>query len=254
MRARAFTVMELLVVVALLIALAGIVVPRVIDRAARFELGESAQHVAAALETARARAIQNGTPMRVVAIESGGRVWIEAAEVGASEIVDAVGSGFDAGYDLSDEWPRDVVEGEGRTLELDELTPGVRVTSEPPELDAYGAGLGFGTAPLAEESFDPMLLGESAPVTLAIFLPDGSAVALPERYVVSTSPERNDAFVVRVLALTGQCVVERWAPPADEWAEPDEDDQAESDATRGTAEIGDTEMEPFDPDADGGGR
>lgn len=275
MRARAFTVLELLVVTALLVAIASIVVPSVIDRASRFEIADAAQRVAAAIEAARAEAITAAHPVRVIAIERSGRVWVEMRAVEPGQLGIVAAEAASGELDPLGESPRSQesdLEAPALWAErLADLPRGLAVTARLPAwFPAWGeAGLDDPAEPLPS---DPWGSSSPEPITLALFLPDGSAVALGPRYLVrsadlasdSAAPERAsfeagdmpdaatgattgpEAYVIEVLAATGFCRVDRYTLALAGDAEDDPTLGEDSVDPRGEAIVPDLEMRPVE--------
>lgn len=261
MRARAFSLLELLVVAALLVAIAGLVVPRVAERASRLELGEAALAVAAAIEAARADAMNQARPMIVRAVERDGRAWIEMQPAAPQRVAEEAGAAAARGTDDS-AWRR--AESDDPSLSSDaplparllDLPRGVVVRRAPPELaEAEFAQVGFGRDPSDPSGAARMGVadetdGRSESLLLAVFLPDGGAVAIPARYVLRAVDAREGAtglpaaparaWTVEVIAATGLCRVTRWSH---ETSAQDLEGEPAPDA-RGEALVPDAEMRP----------
>lgn len=244
MRTAGFTLLEVVVTLAIFVALAALVVPSVSGRLG----GESAtavtREIAAGVSMARTDAIRESAARCVVFVTDGsGRatrlVSRAMQERGATAATPRfVGPVLDDPAPVGDE--EEVAE-----VVLLELPRGTRVWRTAPVvgeaeaggMDAAGGvtanGAGAGMLAPDPETWDQER-GESA-VTLGVLLPTGAAVAGALVYV--TLPGEV-TLEVRLEAWTGDAVVTRWMPPArkDEWMAEEPGGAGESDgraASRG---------------------
>jgi Tfp pilus assembly protein FimT len=192
MTRRGVTILELLVVIGLLLALASVALPIVVTRAAGSALPEAQQQVEAALMLARADAQRDSAPVRVRA-----RACAQGGMELVAETVELRQGGTDRGAASADADGSDPVSGSDERTRLSAvytLPRGIVLSDSVKSADAVAH------QPLAE----PVTGGAAAAasndwVLLAVFLPSGEAIRPGPRYLID---ERGRA---------AELVVEPWS-------------------------------------------
>jgi prepilin-type N-terminal cleavage/methylation domain-containing protein len=156
---QAFTLLELLVALALLVVVTGLALPALVGRMEGARLDAALRVVGAAVVSARAEAQERGEPVVLLAVRSGtgDRLVIESLERG--EEGESRGARGSEGVSSLQTWA--------------ELPEGVNLDLNPPAESHAGEQL-------AESSSQ-----RAAPLRLAIFLPDGAAAGCGTVYLRS---------------------------------------------------------------------
>jgi prepilin-type N-terminal cleavage/methylation domain-containing protein len=146
---RAFTLLEVVLVLAVLVIVSALVIPSIAPMYRSFRLSASADTMRAAFATARSQAIEEGRPYRVGVVFGSGNFRVAPN---------------DEAY-----WSGGGSAGEGECLMLeDALASGVAIYP-PGESGGFGEDGGETSAPAGE-------VGVGSYETVAVFLPDGTAV------------------------------------------------------------------------------
>jgi type II secretory pathway pseudopilin PulG len=184
-RRSAYTLFEVLLVVAVIVLLAGLSYPSLTAMQDNFRMIEAADQVRACWAAARARAINESQPYRFAIVPDSGNYRLAP---------DAVDHWLGAGGAVGPE------EGGSAPLVIDAALPrGVRFRLRPPSEGDSGG-----------ESFvPPGTVDTSAWQTLVTFLPDGSA--RQDAQVVLNSANARPA-VLRLRALTGTATARPYRP------------------------------------------
>ncbi|HRQ72320.1 MAG TPA: hypothetical protein PLU35_04745 [Phycisphaerales bacterium] len=221
MRRGAFTLFEVLVAIALLIAAASLAAPALARRMGAALFDESSRQLEGALALCRAEALREGRPVALVAQPARDGLRLLARPLGEDDPVGGLAgaSGSGAGWFVSPgEGGASSGGGPGvpREFPVFVLPSGVRVSAERPVpaeaigLGAAGAGSEFGVSPMDS--------GEAAyadgPLTIAVFLPDGGALETAPFWLIG--PEGR-SVEVRISAATGRATLRavRGSAPAD---------------------------------------
>ncbi len=200
---RGFTLVETLVVVALLAVIAALATPALLGRGPQVRFATADDQLRSALTMARARAMEDGRPVTVYAEERDGTVRITMT-MSSDDDADQRETDFD--WSDSEEGFGSImaepVSDETATRLLTFLPRGVRlVTSEQFELELEDLTFAFDgdTVPLtADDDYGPDERGD--PLLVTVFLPDGSAPRSPALMLIS---ERGAAARLQISASTG---------------------------------------------------
>lgn len=179
MRRCGFTLLEIVLVCAIVVILTSIALPSFTAMYAQQKLSSSADEFRAGLITARAHAIEEGRPYRVALVPGKGNFRV------APDSTDAW-SGGDPPPDASGK-PAFVLDG---TLSKG---IGLSLASDPQRPDKNG-----------DSALDPKSVGGDSWKTAAVFLPDGSARADAE---INLLPAEGRGLVVVLRALTAETSV-----------------------------------------------
>ena len=223
MRRGAFTLFEVLVAIALLIAVASLAAPALARRMGAALFDESSRQLEGALALCRAEALREGRPVALVAQPARDGLRLLARPIGDDDPFDGLATASGSG----DGWSGMPGEGFGsagggpavaREFPVFVLPSGVRVSAErpvPPEAIGWGlegAESRPGVAPM-DAGFEDE---EDTPLTIAVFLPDGGALETAPFWLIG--PEGR-SVEVRISAATGKATlraVRRTAPSARE--------------------------------------
>jgi len=211
MRRPAFTLIETLITIALLVMLAAVVLPNLAPRIAERRFRDAQQRVELAAVMCRAEAMRAGEARVLVAREDADGVWRFYAEPLTPESAES-------SYPMQpDRLDIEAPEFEPAREPLLELPEGCSITDELPQTDADELLEPFEELQpelpdLADAGFvEPE--SEPAPsFVLAAFLPDGRAVTPAELYLLGPG-ER--AATIRIGVWTGAAHVEPIAPEPD---------------------------------------
>jgi prepilin-type N-terminal cleavage/methylation domain-containing protein len=193
MGSRGFTLLEVLVALAVVAVMASLAIPGLWGRMDGAKLNAAARQVEAALVTIRANSQRDGVALELVAIDGPGGVRLRADPLGSG--AGEVGAGTLA--------PRP-----SRVLAT--LPAGVRIilSVPPPEEDVMLAPEGQ----TRRAGYSPG--GDELPVKLAVLLPDGSVVAtgpfrigMGERQSAGQTGSDRPALLVRINRWTGVCSI-----------------------------------------------
>ncbi|MCW5777532.1 MAG: hypothetical protein KIS87_13935 [Phycisphaeraceae bacterium] len=208
MRRGAFTLFEVLVAIALLIAAASLAAPALARRMGAALFDESSRQLEGAIALCRAEAQREGRPVALVAQPARDGLRLLARPIGDDDpvdgIVDANGSG-DGWFMPADEssGSRRGREASRREIPVFVLPSGVRMSAERPvPLEAIGLGgaslgAGVGLSPIVGGTE-----GESDGLqTIAVFLADGGALETAPFWLIG--PEGR-SVEVRISAATGK--------------------------------------------------
>lgn len=222
MRATGFTLLEVVVTLAVVVALSALVVPSVSGRLAGESASAVMREIRAGVAMGRTDAIRDAEPRRVVFVtDASGRVTRLVSRGLEQREAVAPAPRF-VGPVLDDPAPVAAEQAESDVVLL-ELPRGSRVSRRAPVVEGIDG--------LPVEDLDPEAgaegpepetwdqeRGESA-VTLGVLLPTGAAVAGATVFVTLTGGVTLEA---RLDAWTGDAIVTRWVAPSpeDEW--PDE--------------------------------
>ncbi len=221
MRRGAFTLFEVLVAIALLIAAASLAAPALARRMGAALFDESSRQLEGALALCRAEALREGRAVALVARPARDGLRLMARPLGDDDPVDGLADAGGSGDGLF------VPPGEGigstgggpvvpREFPVFVLPSGVRVSAErpvPPEAIGWGGEgeeRGFGLSPMGAGGE-----GEAdGPLTIAVFLPDGGALETAPFWLIG--PEGR-SVEVRISAATGKATlrVVRASAPTD---------------------------------------
>lgn len=205
MRVRAFTIIEIMIVVVIVTAISAVVLPTLVGRVAETELGGAVRAMDFAATLAAGEAMQRGEMMAFVA-ERDDHEWVLYAEPIKPE---QIGTVFARS---SDDVPPDPMSEDGQPRRRVELASfeGVEIRERPVLLTAAGVD---GTDPLGEDPFAAVLedeetldrhLGLDVPTerwVLGVFFADGSARPGPTVYLVVDEGRQQRSVALR--ALTG---------------------------------------------------
>jgi len=210
-RRGAFTLFEVLVAIALLIAAASLAAPALARRMGAALFDESSRQLEGALALCRAEALREGRPIALVAQPAGDGLRLLARPIGDDDPIEGVegasgpgdrGSGMPGeGFGSADAPPR-----VSREFPVFVLPSGVRVSAERPvPAEAIGWGREVaeprpGVAPMDAAHEDEA----GAPLTIAVFLPDGGALETAAFWLVG--PEGR-SVEVRISAATGKATL-----------------------------------------------
>ncbi len=233
MPCRAFTLLEVVVSLAILIALAALVVPSVQGRIGGESARSVSREIAAGIGLARSDSIRESSARRVVFVAETARqparlVARPLGEAGAGDQVPRF-----VGPILDDPPASGGEEGASADVLLLELPRGASLSRIPPAAPAVeSAGdpdPALGTPGLGGSAWgDP---ANTAEITLGVLLPTGGAVPGAPVYVTLAA---SWTLVVALDPWTGDATVTPWEPPAleDEWPAPE--DPADEATTRGS--------------------
>lgn len=227
MKLAGFTLLEVVVTLAIVVALASLVVPSVSGRLGGESSTAMVREIAAGVRMARTDAIREAEARRVVFVtDAAGRVTRMVSR-SLEEREAAPARARLVGPVLDDPAPEAGEESKSHDVVLLEMPRGTRASRRAPvgedeagwmdgatELGTALAGAEPGMLAFEPEAWDEER-GESA-VTLGVLLPTGAAVAGAAVYV--TLPD-GGALEVRLQAWTGDALVTRWVAPVpqDEW-------------------------------------
>jgi|GEM_PF-1786435 len=274
---RAFTILELMLAIAVLVAIGAVVVPVLTNRAPEASFRESVAQLDSAVALARARSRQEGTALMLVARSrehAGDMLVSRALTTGRArsefegETDDSVAVSLDPGADSmigGGAAGRFAPDQEGSERVLLRLDAGLHIQAQPPEAtDAPGAGMpgptemaGMDDGRFADaRSFDAGAMFEGAApggsevgaeVILGVVLPDGSVLSTGPRYLVSEG-SAGRAVALRIAHWTGRVTAE--AIPSGTDLPEDEFQQEEAPALRESGKRADAAQPGRDP---GGG-
>lgn len=190
---RAFTLIELLIVVSVLVALSALALPYVTGMAERQAFDAAVERVVSQAASARAYAQREGVVVELVAVEDGARIEARtvdllaaAPETGGVRGVDgrdAAMRGTKAAQTLRREMERRV---EAVAARVGAEAPGAAGDGrirEPWAVNELAPDAVAGTEPPAELDARPEFTPAEGDVRLALFLPDGSAAAVRDVWV-----------------------------------------------------------------------
>jgi prepilin-type N-terminal cleavage/methylation domain-containing protein len=178
---RAFTIIELMVVLAIMLAVGAIALPLALDDAKRAAMREAQDQLEAVLLSARADAQRTGKTVRVIGVVLDGRWVLTEEEVLERKASDDVSPG--SGSDLS---------GATRVIQELPLPDGVRLGRTRDEAEGKvrqawepGSELGESDESDAEMTTDPSDAGASGgqEIQIAVLLPDGQIMATRPLYL-----------------------------------------------------------------------
>lgn len=221
MRRRAFTLLEIVVTLAIVMALAAIAMPSIARRLGGIQTESLARELGAAVGAARSDAVRESAIFRLVFSPSAtdGTLRLVARPFVGSGDRPAVAPGF-VGPILDVPDPVGVAEGESDRLLL-VLPRGTTASRGAPEA-GWDGGVGVGGleaagAPTSDlESLGGGEWGTDAgtrEVTLGVLMPAGGAVVGGAVYL---SVPSGSVLEMRLDAWTGAAVVTTWKPPAPE--------------------------------------
>lgn len=229
--ARAFTLVEVLISLALLLLIGAIISPSLMGLSDRVTIDAACDELSAATSIAAAHATQRAEPLELVAVSKpeGTAIYVRAL-------------GGPAREELASASEEPAVQGDSRPWELrvTTLRPSVVVSGQDPR-PALSEGLSILENEPNVPSDEPAASNEAGPapaVRLAIFLPDGSAVSGQRMFVGVQTRTR----VGELSPLTSK-ITFRDAPPISE--EGNAEDVAGSLIDRGESRP----PAPEDPDA-----
>lgn len=182
---RAFTILELMIVVTLLVAMTGLVMPSVLNRLGDSLAASSLQQIEATASECRSRAQQEGRAIRLIAkVRRAGTVGLYIERIGETETIsvdDTVSDGFGAeasiglqdsfgGFAASPVYVLPAGFSFSRTLPL--VDDGFFRDPSVADDDSVGGG-----APGENAMTDSFMVDPGArALTLAVYLPDGTAI------------------------------------------------------------------------------
>jgi prepilin-type N-terminal cleavage/methylation domain-containing protein len=195
---RAFTLIELLIVVGVLVALAAIALPYTTSMVERHAFESAVDAVVQQAASARAYAQREGVVVELVATEDGARVEARTVDLLAGEAGAAARTGV-TGADGMDAALRGSKAAQKLRKEMERRVEAVaaRVGAEAPGADADGAiheawatvrlapDARAGTDAPARDDERPEFAPAQGDVRLALFLPDGSAAAVRDVWVTA---------------------------------------------------------------------
>jgi type II secretory pathway pseudopilin PulG len=202
-RHSAYTLLELLLVLAIIVAVAGVVTPTVVDRMGDYKLKRGAEMARSAISSTRIHAIDLSSVYQF-RVESGGRRYLAIptdteALVTSQTASSTAANALPTTAIVHGELPEDlsfqpVVLATGNAPSATMATTGMPPGGTDPAWTAA-----FGHVP---NSGDYLSAAWSAPV---IFRPDGSAMEA----AVNVIDKRGDGFQLKVRELTGEVTVTR---------------------------------------------
>lgn len=229
------TLVELLIALTLMVAVAGLALPNMFSILARSTAEEGRRQALAALASARAEAIGAGEPVRVVAErrEDGWRLRAEAVQA-EGETAGARGAGGMPG-DLEELWRPETVA----------LLPRGWVALAP---GGGGAGEGVGDPGAGRGSGGAQPVEAVEPVELVMFLPDGGAIRPAERPRFAAGMGAGARqFALKVDRWSGRATLEEQARGGRGGGdEPEEDEADDEGEDRGGAGGGGGEFDTWD--------
>jgi len=226
MERRGFTILELLVVLTLLVVVAGLVMPSVMERMAGSVLESAMSRIEGAAALCRAEAQQRGLPVRMVArADARGIVSIYA------EAIELEGQAAGAGPTSAGRLLDPDLESEGileqsdrfgeieryETFPVYSLPEGYRFSDERPDetlgvFESSGGGSAsregaFRDPDLVDgQSFDGPSEGDLiSPMQLALYLPDGSAIVSAPLYLLVGEDGEQRTYTVKLSRFSGRC-------------------------------------------------
>lgn len=225
MRRGAFTLFEVLVAIALLIAAASLAAPALARRMGAALFDESSRQLEGALALCRAEALREGRPVALIAQPARDGLRLLARPIGDDDPVEGLGDASepgDRGFGMPGEGfgSADAAPRVPREFPVFVLPSGVRVSAERPvPAEALGWG-GEGAEP--RPGIAPMDAGfedgAGGPLTIAVFLPDGGALETAPFWLVG--PEGR-SVEVRISAATGRAALRSVRRPASSAGEGD---------------------------------
>ena len=186
--ARGLTLLEMLIVLALLAALGALVLPALAGRIGAATAAAAAEELGAAAGMARARAVSRGRAVALVAVREGREVRLFAEEVESGALRSA---------DEEETGTEEVALGAAAEF-LSELPGECSLGHEAPSEDE-GGGAGGGEV-IAERAPD----GSDSVMQLAVFLPDGSPLRPHPAYLKAPGGK---VFRLDLGACTGRATV-----------------------------------------------
>ncbi len=211
MRRGAFTLFEVLVAIALLIAAASLAAPALARRMGAALFDESTRQLEGAIALCRAEALREGRPIALIAQPARDGLRLLGRPIGDEEpvegVVDASGTGegwfVSPGESAGSVWGSAVSQGE---IPVFVLPAGVRVSAERPvPTEAIGLGVASAGAGVGLSRMDGGFEAEAdVPLTIAVFLPDGGALETAPFWLIG--PEGR-SVEVRISAATGKATL-----------------------------------------------
>ena len=208
-----FTIVELMIVVTLLVAIAGIVMPSILGRLAGSIADAAISRIEATAIQCRAFAQQEGRALRLTARrrpDGSAGIYIEAIETRGAGRQSLEGMLYADGREPPDEFERRAADPR-RSYPAYVLPDGYVLTRQPPRDDEDGpfgdpqreddrAGSSNDFGPLDDESRGApgSSLGQIR-LTIAVFLPDGTALAETPLYLLG----EDVAFAIEINRWTG---------------------------------------------------
>jgi len=196
---RAFTLIELLIVVGVLVALSALALPYVTGMAERQAFDAAVERVVSQAASARAYAQREGVVVELVAVEDGARIEARTVDLlaAAPETGGGAGAGGVRGVDGRDAAMRGTKAAQTLRREMERRVEAVaaRVGAEAPgaagdgrirepwAVNELAPDAVAGTEPPAELDARPEFTPAEGDVRLALFLPDGSAAAVRDVWV-----------------------------------------------------------------------
>ena len=196
---RAFTLIELLIVVGVLVALSALALPYVTGMAERQAFDAAVERVVSQAASARAYAQREGVVVELVAVEDGARIEARTVDLlaAAPETGGGAGAGGVRGVDGRDAAMRGTKAAQKLRREMERRVEAVaaRVGAaapgaagdgrirEPWAVNELAPDAVAGTEPPAELDARPEFTPAEGDVRLALFLPDGSAAAVRELWI-----------------------------------------------------------------------
>ncbi len=212
MRRGAFTLFEVLVAIALLIAAASLAAPALARRMGAALFDESTRQLEGAIALYRAEALREGRAIALIAQPARDGLRLLGRPIGDDEepvegVVDASGTveGWfvSPGESAGSVWGSAVSQGE---IPVFVLPSGVRVSAERPvPTEAIGLGVASAGAGVGLSRLDGGFEAEAdVPLTIAVFLPDGGALETAPFWLIG--PEGR-SVEVRISAATGKATL-----------------------------------------------
>jgi hypothetical protein len=251
-RVLAFTIIELLIVLAIVLAFSAIVVPSTIELLDERAFSGAGDVVTGQMLLARAHAQENGRPVEVVYRPADRSVrvrWFDVERI-ADAMADERAVGPDAVVFREEEEEHLSRIPEPWTARR--LGRTIRLTDEPPEEAVLGFGGPLDLLP-ADVASDPE---DAPPIRLAVYLPDGSTLIRRDVWLVD---DDDRVAAVRTNPFTGRPEIERLLAPPEPAEEEDEEsdeealeDEAAIDDEGRDDGVRDRSSDPGSRDSDGG--
>ncbi|HZW10972.1 MAG TPA: hypothetical protein VFF69_13805 [Phycisphaerales bacterium] len=218
MRRGAFTLLEIMIVVALVVAISAVALPSLASRVAGAQIGHAERSLHAAAALVQAEAMARGAPVSLVA-ERVGDEWALYAEPGGES-----GPPSDPG-----DAPAPPAEGLSSRIELARFGE-VQLSGALPEADEASPDAPPVETPDAlTEPRLPLNVGDEAPGPerheIAVFFPDGGCRPARPTYIVSGQGDRRAVYL---RPLTGRVDVRRLPSVSEGFAQRGDADPADS--------------------------